>query len=137
MKKIRFAPSSLLILLVLAAFACKKLPEPAFSYEPAENPEAGEVITFVNETPEASSYIWDFGDGTNATDASPGHTFESAGNYTIKLSATNEDGEASHSESVTINEATVLGFLVADASGKFLLKMQKYWCTTTSPTGRP
>ncbi|OPY36104.1 MAG: PKD domain protein [Methanoregula sp. PtaU1.Bin051] len=41
-----------------------------------------------------TSWSWDFGDGdgTNATQQNPVHTYTSAGMYTVKLTATNGDG---------------------------------------------
>ncbi|WP_317196481.1 PKD domain-containing protein [Robertkochia flava] len=38
------------------------------------------------------AYSWDFGDGTTATTADPTHTFTSAGNYTVVLSVTDQQG---------------------------------------------
>jgi gliding motility-associated-like protein len=40
----------------------------------------------------ASGFMWDFGDGTTSTLASPSHTYQAAGNFTVKLSATNSTG---------------------------------------------
>ena len=33
-------------------------------------------------------YLWDFGDGTTSTDASPQHTFATPGNYAVRLTVT-------------------------------------------------
>jgi len=44
-------------------------------------------ITFTNTSQNASSFIWDFGDGTTSIDSSPTHTYNQAGVYTIKLTA--------------------------------------------------
>lgn len=38
------------------------------------------------------SWLWTFGDGANATVQNPVHTFTAAGNYTISLNVTNDDG---------------------------------------------
>ena len=42
-----------------------------------------------------TSWNWDFGDGSISTDKNPNHTFSTVGAYTIKLTATNEDGSSS------------------------------------------
>jgi len=42
-----------------------------------------------------TSWSWDFGDGSNSTDQNPNHTFSTVGAYTIKLTATNNDGSSS------------------------------------------
>jgi hypothetical protein len=47
------------------------------------------VATFNNTSTNATSYVWDFGDGTNSTDASPVHTYAQPGSYVVKLEASN------------------------------------------------
>ncbi|MBK9670944.1 MAG: PKD domain-containing protein [Bacteroidetes bacterium] len=47
------------------------------------------TITFTNTNKNSSSRIWDFGDGTSDTSATPTHTYASVGNYTVKLRACN------------------------------------------------
>jgi len=54
----------------------------------------GNTITFTNTSANASSYMWDFGDGNTSTDESPVHTYSGAGNYTVTLTALNEEGAA-------------------------------------------
>ena len=44
---------------------------------------------FSNNSTEADSYFWDFGDGNSSTDSSPTHTFSGAGSYIVQLHATN------------------------------------------------
>jgi len=44
---------------------------------------------FTNNSTSASSYLWDFGDGTTSTAASPSHTYATSGTYTVKLKAYN------------------------------------------------
>lgn len=45
-------------------------------------------VTFQNTSQNASSYLWDFGDGTTSTDSSPTHAYLLSGVYTISLTAT-------------------------------------------------
>jgi len=40
----------------------------------------------------ATSWSWDFGDGSTSTEQSPVHTYVSAGNYTVKLTVSNTHG---------------------------------------------
>ncbi len=47
------------------------------------------TVTFTNNSVYASSYYWDFGDGTTGTDQNPVHDFTSYGNYTVMLIADN------------------------------------------------
>ncbi|MCG3164529.1 MAG: hypothetical protein POELPBGB_00283 [Bacteroidia bacterium] len=53
----------------------------------------GEPITFNNlSSPDAVSFVWDFGDGTTSTDTMPTHAYAVPGVYTVSLSAANSNG---------------------------------------------
>ena len=45
------------------------------------------TVQFTNGSHNASSYLWDFGDGTTATTASPSHTYNNTGSYAVSLIA--------------------------------------------------
>lgn len=45
------------------------------------------TVQFTNNSSYASSYLWDFGDGTTSTSISPTHTYIANGNYTVRLIA--------------------------------------------------
>lgn len=49
-------------------------------------------VSFVNQTTGAVSYLWDFGDGTTSTDASPSHVFTQPGIYNVTFSAFGTNG---------------------------------------------
>jgi PKD repeat protein len=49
----------------------------------------GLVSTFTNTSSNASSFLWNFGDGFTSTETSPSHTYAAPGIYTVSLSATN------------------------------------------------
>uniref|UniRef100_UPI000B16127B PKD domain-containing protein n=1 Tax=Methanosarcina barkeri TaxID=2208 RepID=UPI000B16127B len=42
-----------------------------------------------------TSWLWDFGDGTNSTEQNPLHTYNEVGNYTVNLKVTNAAGSNS------------------------------------------
>lgn len=46
------------------------------------------TVTFTNNSLNATTYKWDFGDGGTATDKNPSHNFTKVGTYTVTLSAT-------------------------------------------------
>lgn len=50
------------------------------------------TIQLVNKTLNATSYRWDFGDGTFSTLESPPHTYAQAGAYIVSMRATGPGG---------------------------------------------
>jgi PKD repeat protein len=62
-------------------------PEAAFSLS-----ANGLTVDFTNASSGATSYFWDFGDGTNSAESDPQHTFPGAGGFDITLVATNDCG---------------------------------------------
>jgi PKD repeat protein len=50
------------------------------------------TISFVNASQNASSFTWDFGDGSTSSDASPSHTYQTGGNFVAKLLVTSTTG---------------------------------------------
>ncbi len=57
-------------------------PIAAFNY--SQNP-CSYTINFTNQSTNANSYNWDFGDSNTATTATPNHTYANTGNYTVTL----------------------------------------------------
>jgi len=54
------------------------------------------TVNFSNSSFNASSYLWDFGDGNTSSDLSPSHTYTDLGNFTVKLIA--DGGECGSDE---------------------------------------
>ncbi|MEL7064387.1 MAG: PKD domain-containing protein, partial [Bacteroidota bacterium] len=50
-------------------------------------------VTFTDQSINATTYSWDFGDGNSSTMASPVHTYAAAGTYTVVLTITNSEAE--------------------------------------------
>lgn len=50
---------------------------------------AGSPLRFTNFTPNASSYLWSFGDGETSTSKNPTHIYKKNGYYTVSLTASN------------------------------------------------
>ncbi len=59
-------------------------PVSEFSYS-ANN----QTITFSNNSQNAVSYIWNFGDGNSSSEENPVHIYSTGGNYTVSLTASN------------------------------------------------
>lgn len=49
----------------------------------------GAPITFTNNSTNATSYLWNFGDASTSTATNPSHTYAAAGTYTVTLVAFN------------------------------------------------
>ncbi len=60
------------------------------------------TVSFFNNTLDATSYLWEFGDGQISGDKAPTHTYHIPGVYTVKLTATGPGGTALASD-VTID----------------------------------
>lgn len=110
-----------IILFQTMLFSCKNLPEPAFSMIPGDNPESGELIQFSNESVDASSFEWEFGDGGTSLLENPEYIYQESGTFQVGLTAFNEDGEKQIIQAVTINDPTILGFQIFDSTGITLL----------------
>jgi parallel beta-helix repeat protein len=57
----------------------------SFDASGSSDPDGDEIV----------SYIWDFGDGTNATGMTVEHNYNSTGNYTVKLTLTDSQSKSS------------------------------------------
>jgi sugar lactone lactonase YvrE/plastocyanin len=97
-------------------------PAPPVASFTASGPVApGATITFTDTSePQATSWLWLFGDGAFATTQSATHTFSSAGIYTVVLVATNGAGssETSHPQtvqSISVAPQQILSMAVFDA----------------------
>ncbi|WNJ18160.1 PKD domain-containing protein [Pontibacter sp. G13] len=52
----------------------------------------GQLIDFSNNSTNAVSYFWDFGDGDTSTVANPSHLYSTPGNFDVTLIVQNADG---------------------------------------------
>lgn len=64
------------------------------------------IALFTNNSQNANTYYWNFGDGTTSTDLSPFHVYTAAGNYTVTLIASN--GLCPNDTLILTNYITVL-----------------------------
>lgn len=88
-------------LLTVASFSsCKKdssNPAPFVFYSVSVD---GATVTFTNLSKGATTYEWDFGDGTTSTDESPVHTYPGKGKYVPTLYATSASGVKAEASTV-------------------------------------
>jgi len=88
-------------LFLLTIVGCQKQPEASFTASKT-NVVTGEAITFTNTSNNASSYKWNFGDGTSSDVASPTHAYENPGTYTVTMTANSKNGKKSDNATATI-----------------------------------
>jgi hypothetical protein len=95
---------SFLAVLAFMTFSCTKTEDPvvSFSFEIQD-----ETVTFTNTTVGATSYSWDFGDKTTSTEMNPVHVYASSGSFTVVLSATNDGGTVTYSETISITKPLI------------------------------
>ena len=86
-------------------------PVASFSYTPS-NPLVGQKVTFDASSSydpygKIVSYKWNFGDGYTGTGKIVTHTYSKAGQFTVKLTVTDDDGKSSStSKTVTVAKPT-------------------------------
>lgn len=98
----------ILLASVLLVLACNKDKQPVqtkakFSVSGFENPVPC-TITFVNNSTQATSHEWFFGDGTRSTERNPTHTYSFIGDYYIKLKVTGTTGTDSICSVLSLNQ---------------------------------
>ena len=84
----------------------------------------GPLVNFTNLTTNASSYLWDFGDGNTSTEINPSHQYSLNGEYSVTLSATNDCGTTMVTQSVFITSSVIANFSSSIASGCVPLEVQ-------------
>ena len=93
------------------------------------------TVTFTNLSQFATSYAWDFGDGTNSTAATPPAKTYQAGTYTVTLTATGPGGSNSTTRTVTVSgQQPVANFTATPTAGALPLVVQFTDTSTLSPT---
>lgn len=63
--------------------------------------------TFANTSSSASTYQWNFGDGNTSTEATPTHTYQNIGTYTVTLIASNTCGNDTITSEIVIQEVGI------------------------------
>ncbi len=66
------------------------------------------IATFLNESINATSYLWDFGDGNTSTDENPVHTYGESGSYTVTLLVDGPCGDDSVSTTIDVVISSVV-----------------------------
>jgi PKD repeat protein len=97
------SPVYLAALIIVTLTGCRKEPEAFFSYP---SPVIiGQPFVLSNYSLDASTYLWDFGDGITSTEISPTHTYVTGGEHNITLTAYNKNGRKKNTsvKKITVN----------------------------------
>ena len=65
-------------------------PRALFGVYPAESGTLQQLFKFLNNSINAETYLWDFGDGNTSTEVDASHTYGAEGEYTVTLVAWSE-----------------------------------------------
>jgi PKD repeat protein len=65
------------------------------------------LVEFKSTSQHATSHQWDFGNTKSSTETNPTHTYTTNGEYTVKLTVTNEYGTHSKSELIQLNNVSL------------------------------
>lgn len=94
------------VLFLLAGSGCYKkvaVPVADFSYTGSNDTIVPDTITFRNQSQNASSYEWTFGDSQSSTQTNPVHIYPVAGSFTVVLKAYSNSGEQWATKTRTIS----------------------------------
>ena len=80
------------------------LPVATFTYDGANKSAPAEVV-FTNTSLNATTYLWEFGDGASSTEKSTKHTYTTGGTFTVKLTVYSGKNSNSTTSSITILNA--------------------------------
>ena len=80
-------------------------PSAAFTFSPTGG-DAPLTVAFTDtSTGTPTSWLWDFGDGSpTSTSQNPTHEYDTAGTYTVSLTATNANGSTAAATQITVTE---------------------------------
>ncbi len=77
----------------------------------------GRTATFTNNSNNADSYSWDFGDGMTSNEENPVYTYAADGNYTVVLTASNANGSVDASTNIIVSTTSVFSAATMFGSG--------------------
>jgi len=101
---------------VRATNVCGTSAARTFSVTPTNTPAAvagynsniiSDSVVFTSTSTNATTWHWDFNDGTTSNIANPGHRFKSNGTYNVKLVVTNKCGTDSVSKTILITSVEI------------------------------
>ena len=77
-----------------------------FGFTEPEDPSPT-IVQFENQSKNAESYEWNFGDGTKSTDPAPAHEFKSSGDFIVSLTAIKGNKKSTTQKQLTVSKPKV------------------------------
>ncbi|MFC2119140.1 PKD domain-containing protein [Bacteroidota bacterium] len=109
----------IILLITIVLIGCEKEEVPIASFTMDKTSAGtGETISFTNTSENATSYVWDFGDGNTSTDENPIYSYSVGGDFTITLTATGSGGTNSTTKTITISLIPENGEWVGNYTGR-------------------
>ena len=98
-----YHPLLIIFTCFLLVNGCSKGPKPVAAFTMDKTSAlAGDLITFTNQSTDAKTYSWNFGDDSISILDNPRHAFRKHGSYTVILTGIGEGGTNAASHVVTI-----------------------------------
>ena len=72
------------------------------------------TVSFTNQSQNAQSYYWTFGDGSATSEKNPTKTYSSAGTYKVTLTVKNVNMSSTYAEEIKVGETTPANVPIAD-----------------------
>jgi uncharacterized protein (TIGR02145 family) len=116
----------------------REIPPPAADFTVSDTiVDLGDDIQFFDESlNEPTSWSWDFGDGSTSQEKFPQHAYDTAGNYTVTLTASNQYGSDTKVKEnlITAGHPPVADFTVSDTIQLKSIAVQFTDLSTNVPT---
>lgn len=88
---------------VFFVMGCTKTPSVCFTVDKGKSAKVNEEVQFEGSCSQnATTYTWDFGDGSSAVGVSVKHKYQFIGYYTVSLKASNKKKSATLTETISI-----------------------------------
>ena len=123
-------------------------PTAKFSYSP-ENQKMNNDVQFNDESTDPDGQVverlWDFGDGVTSTQEKPIHRFKEGGEYSVKLTATDDGGDSDEiinkvnilqTFALTLQLKDALGLNIANANIELFIDGECYSSGSTDKKGK-
>ncbi|SFC90714.1 PKD repeat-containing protein [Algibacter lectus] len=93
--------------------------QPNTLFTNSTNPDDNLSIVFRSYSTDATSYLWDFGDGNTSTEANPDYTYAEGGLYSVSLTTKSADGLVAEATSLVSPVFVDFDFTIIDSEVTF------------------